>query len=180
MILVRHAPVLDKSICYGRWDVEAPFSESDVRRLCQEILSLCPSPQRLAWYSSPRTRALHLAQATRAELSESGYFLPELMVEEDLSEMDMGVFEGRPFAELIETAEYMDFMEHWQEKAPPQGESLRIFQSRVGSFWDQRKTEDSIVFAHAGVIRALRVIQRGISWEDAMEEPVPHATALVL
>jgi alpha-ribazole phosphatase len=102
----------------------------------------------------------------------------EAIVDDAMAEMSLGDFEGRPFAELESDVAFSRFMENWKTAKAPGGESVPEFESRIRSLLRARMSANEggveVWIAHAGVIRALRVIAQKRSWDAAMKHNVPH------
>lgn len=105
-----------------------------------------------------------------------------LEVTSSLREMSMGDWEGRSWADLErEDAERVrHWMASWQTEAPPGGELLEAFEARVRRWHAKLGAEDTVLIAHAGVVRCLQVLRRGLDWSDAMAMEVPHLTLVRL
>ena len=88
----------------------------------------------------------------------------------------MGEWEGSRWDDLEseDTVRYRHWMENWESDAPPGGESLVTFEARVRRWHEDLPEGRILLIAHAGVVRALRVLRQGISWSDAMSLPVEH------
>jgi alpha-ribazole phosphatase len=171
LLVARHGPVDAKGLCYGQIDVperEAP------ERVSEHILSnLGPHvPERL--FASPLARAhgpaVHLARRLGLTLEH----------DPRLSELFMGAWEGLTWTaiEAQYSAVYTHWMENWKTEAPPQGETVAQLSARVASFVQALPPGCTLAIAHAGVIRALRVLQ-GASWDAAMSEPVAYSSVSV-
>ncbi|MGB5809069.1 MAG: histidine phosphatase family protein, partial [Polyangiales bacterium] len=90
-------------------------------------------------------------------------------------------WEGRRWSEIerVDADPYHDWMAHWQTLAPPEGEALGVFETRVRRWHDSLDLEAThLLVAHAGVVRALRVLRHGVDWTSAMREAVPSLTWL--
>jgi alpha-ribazole phosphatase len=171
LLVARHGPVDAKGLCYGQIDVpelEAP------EHVAQGILSnLGPHvPEHLI--ASPLARAngpaVHLARTLGLTLASDAR----------VSELSMGQWEGRSWTEVEAHygGIYTHWMEHWKTEAPPEGETVAQLSARVASFAYALPPGCTLVIAHAGVIRALRVLQ-GASWDAAMSEAVPYGSVSV-
>jgi broad specificity phosphatase PhoE len=123
-------------------------------------------------YSSPLVRCLGLAQGVAAALQV------KCVVNENLREMEFGAFEGKTFVELERLPEFADYMANWQTVAPPGGELLAAFETRLQGLYFSGATP--LVVTHAGVIRGMHVLRRSIDWPTAMQLPVPHLTLIEL
>ena len=94
-----------------------------------------------------------------------------------LWELHFGVWEGRSWAEIAagDGARMRRWMEHWRGEAPPGGERVVDLEARVERWWLRLAPGGQhLLVAHAGVIRALRVVVREMEWEEAMATEVPH------
>jgi alpha-ribazole phosphatase len=166
----RHAPVRLEQHCYGRLDV---VPGQDARLSATHLLRTLPAPVPLAIWTSPLRRcrevAAHLAVLTGAALR----------LDDRLAEMDFGDWEGRPWEEIErrDGEAYGAWLAGWREVAPPGGELLCAFQARVRSWLRERAVSGELASAaligHAGVIRALRVLAAGATWDDVFSQPVP-------
>ena len=93
--LVRHPrPEVAKGLCYGRLDV--PAQPEDTERAAQTLARRLP--EGLVLRSSPRQRCQALVQRLHALRPDLVLQPPEAW----LAEMDLGDWEGRPWAELPE------------------------------------------------------------------------------
>jgi len=172
IIAVRHGPVAAAGLCYGRWDPpRVRPAEDDAAEVLAGLTagadSLGPPPRRIV--SSPAERCRAIAREVAARLAAP------LAVDERLAELSMGEWEGRSWAE-IEAADgprFAAWMADWQTGAAPGGETLAAFEARVRAAVAE-VTEPVIWLTHAGVIRTLRVLRRGITWPEAMREAVAH------
>jgi broad specificity phosphatase PhoE len=97
------------------------------------------------------------------------------VIDERLAELSMGDWEGRSWAEIeaVDGVRLTAWMNRWESDAAPGGETLPDFQTRVRAAAAEI-TEPAIWITHAGVIRTLRVRERGITWPEAMREAVAH------
>lgn len=175
--LVRHAaPEVDAGICYGCTDVAAQQVATH-EAACALATQL---PLAIAVHCSPLQRCEQLVQAICG-------LRPDLTFEFDprLAEMDFGSWEGRRWDSLGEAALAawtMDFFTH----RPGGGESLQIFMGRVGGAFEQIRAarKEAVWITHAGVIRAVGLLSRGIHRiENASQwppEPIEYGSWLAL
>jgi alpha-ribazole phosphatase len=154
--VARHAPVTVKGICYGQSDVETELSADDAARALGAVSASC------VW-SSPSRRCAEIAARLGATHR----------VDARLLELSFGDWEGRAWSSLEGDALFDAWMRDWKSVAPPGGESVPQLESRVRAWLAELAGEHALV-AHAGVVRALRVILRGQSWDEAMRVEVPH------
>ena len=128
--------------------------------------------QNMKIFSSPRGRALKLATAISEELDIN------CQVDENIGEMDFGIFEGLTMEEAIEKypVDYNNFQEHFDTTRIPEGESYNDFIDRIDNFLDhiaylnnEVHLDEIIVVSHGGVIRELLErlldIDPGESWK---------------
>ncbi|MES2532362.1 MAG: histidine phosphatase family protein [Pseudomonadota bacterium] len=166
--LIRHAPVdAAPGLCYGASDLPAQADET--QRAAIAMASQLPNG--IALQSSPLRRCTALAQAI-------GALRPDLehpRLDPRLAEMDFGAWELQPWQQIPRadidawTADFAD------QRAGITGESTRSFMQRVGAAWDAWRAtgRDAAWFTHAGVIRAVWLLQRGVRCpRDAAEWPV--------
>lgn len=169
LIVFRHAPVLDKGLCYGRFDPRVQEIANELDAPIAHLLQRQREEPTMTLVSSPADRCLQVARRMGQRLGLAVNVSPLL------AEISMGDWEGRPYSELEALPEFEHWMSHWQEAAPPGGETIRQLEQRVEEFL--RGFEDAtpvVAVTHAGVIRCLRVVLEGKTWQDAMNEPVPH------
>ncbi|MGF1508317.1 MAG: histidine phosphatase family protein [Myxococcota bacterium] len=160
LICVRHPPVEAEGLCYGQLDL--PMTRSPDHWGPTVVW-----PRGRLW-SSPARRCRALA-AWVAEAQGS-----QLSVDPRLWEMGFGAWEGRKWADLDRT-EVEAWSSDWERNRPPRGESALDLQRRVAEWCaDLDRSRTHVLVAHAGVVRALRVVRGGCSWPDAMARPVPH------
>jgi broad specificity phosphatase PhoE len=65
-------------------------------------------------------------------------------------------------------------MQDWQDAAPPQGERLDELMKRVRAWRDEAcvRNEVALAVTHAGVVRALRAIERRVPYASIASEAV--------
>lgn len=154
--LQRHAPVVAAhGLCYGATNLEA--HAADTLQAAERIAPWLP--QGIALWSSPLRRCTALAEAIVA-------LRPDLSVRQDLrlAEMNFGAWEGRPWSAIARTefdAWTADFAE---APAGQHGESVRAFMARVAEAHDEWRSGegDALWVTHAGVLRAVTLLQSGI------------------
>jgi alpha-ribazole phosphatase len=164
----RHAPVTAEPICYGRTEVTTRISHEEAAdRLATSFPGARPS---VVW-SSPTRRCAAVAEHLAARWGI------EHRVDSALYELSFGVWDGLPWA-VIE-AEHRDayarWLEEWQEMPPPGGECPRDLEARVTRWLATLDSREAhVLIAHAGVVRALRVVLERRAWPDSMALPVEH------
>jgi len=156
LLLIRHAKTLAADgLCYGRTDVpvQPELTHAAAAQVAAEL------PPGVAMACSPLKRCSELATAI-------SLLRPDLraMADPRLAEMDLGAWEGQPWAE-IERAE----LDAWTRgfahvRAGANGESTRQFMARVSVAYDAWRDggRDAVWVTHAGVIRAVRLLHAGV------------------
>ena len=165
--LLRHAPVdAPAGLCYGRTDLTCYVEATQA--VAAEIAPLLPAD--IAIYTSPLQRCAMLARAIADERPS----LSPATIDPRLAEMDFGAWEGQPW-DRIARADFDAWMADFTDaRAGTHGESTRLFIARVGEAWDAWRASgrDALWVTHAGVIRAVTLLQRGVSVPaDASEWP---------
>lgn len=172
--LIRHAPVdTAPGLCYGASDLPAQAAET--QRVAQAMAPRLPLGIALL-SCSPLRRCMALAQALGALRPDIAAPMPDPRI----AEMDFGAWEMQPWSQIARTdidAWSADFAD---APAGVRGESTRIFMLRVGAAWDAWRAtgRDAAWVTHAGVIRAVWLLQRGVRCpRDAADwpaQPVAH------
>ena len=163
--LVRHArPLVDVGICYGRLDVpaDAGATAECARQLAAQL------PAGTAVIASPLQRCEQLAIALQVQRPDLAF-----TTDSRLQEMDFGQWEGRAWDDIGAAALdawVADFAGH----RPGGGESVQAFMQRVARLWDEASAAalaagadrtanaDRLWITHAGVLRAVSLLERGI------------------
>ena len=164
----RHPPTQSDGICVGQFPVPISIPWDDaVHRVLQSV----PVTPTELWTSDlPRC-------STLAHLCAKKWQLP-VRVDPQLREISMGEWQGKEYDALqaLDQERWEAWCADWKNAVPPNGENLSMLQRRVKS-WLMNNTLSSnpVLIAHAGVVRALRVLA-GMSWEEAMSMNVPHLT----
>jgi alpha-ribazole phosphatase len=153
--LVRHAqPLVASGICYGRLDVAADAVAT--AQCARALAAQLPSGTRVV--SSPLQRCEQLAAALRGLRPDLAY-----KTEPRLQEMDFGLWEGLAW-QAIAPAELAAWTDDFAGYAVGHsGESVRGFMARVGAVFDGLQgAADTLWITHAGVIRAVDLLARGL------------------
>lgn len=171
LVVVRHAPPAVSGVCYGQSDVPVTIAHDDAAATVVEELGLAPFE---AIVCSPFERALGLAKAVARRMGRG-----EPRVDARLSELSFGEWEGRRFDEIEadDAARFSAWMARYTELAAPGGETVAELDARVRAFVTEVRTRSPgplLVVAHAGVVRALRRLRDGTSWEEEMSRAVPY------
>jgi alpha-ribazole phosphatase len=153
--LARHAqPLVASGICYGRLDVAADAAPP--AQCAQALAALLPPGTRVL--GSPLQRCEQLAHALYG-------LRPDLAckTEPRLQEMDFGQWEGRAW-QAIAPAELAAWTDDFAGYAVGHsGESVRGFMARGGAVVDSLQgAADTLWITHAGVIRAVDLLARGV------------------
>ena len=168
IVLLRH-PRADAppGLCYGRLEVgigpDAPAEIAAALRETPPVTRVIASPAR-------RCGALATALARRDGVP--------VLADPRLRELDFGRWEGRRW-DAIDRAESDPWAEDPMERAPPGGERFRDLLARVAECLGAARAGDALV-AHAGPIRAARMLLEDIGFAQAFAEPVPHAAPILL
>jgi alpha-ribazole phosphatase len=166
--VARHAPVAVTSTCYGRTDVATSVSAEEAAALLVDAYEGVPPA--VVW-SSPMTRCLSVAALVARSFDAS------LRVDASLHELDFGAWDGLTWSAITREhpAAYARWLEDWENVPPPRGELPRDLELRVRTWLGAVDTgQTHALVAHAGVVRALRVVAEGSSWLEAMERAAPH------
>lgn len=158
---VRHMPVIQHGVCYGRNDVEVqPLTRQSAITQC---VTRCD-----AIYASPSARCLTMAKAYAAGRL--------VVVDARLMEMSFGDWEGLSWANINRAA-----IDAWASNvrffSTPNGESFDGLINRVEQWLTEIRrspVSELMVFTHAGVIKSLHVLLLGQSSEQAAAFCVPH------
>ena len=162
--LVRHGKVAGPAALYGRTDIAlSPAGHSDLTRTLNNLHSQNPVDHII---SSPRIRCSLVAQEFSAQ-----HKIP-LRTEDNLQEMDFGIWDGIPFDELGDEWKNIEaFWESPHSMQPPEGESLTDFAARVINSWESlisnAKPGHHTIICHGGVIRILIAHILQLDWRNA-------------
>lgn len=161
--LVRHGKVAGPAALYGRTDIAlSAAGHSDLMRTLKNLHAQTPISQLI---SSPRVRCLQVAQEFSAQ-----HKIP-LRTEDNLHEMDFGIWDGIPFDELADEWKNIEaFWESPHSMQPPEGESLTDFAARVITNWESLignlKHGNNVIICHGGVIRILIAHILKLDWRN--------------
>jgi broad specificity phosphatase PhoE len=132
----------------------------------------------LDYVASPLKRASETMRILRVEM---GLAATNFATDDRLREINYGSWEGQAWNEIAAldrdgyAARAADPW-NWQ---PRGGESYRMLAERVGA-WLAEVASDTVVVAHGGVSRAMRVLILGLSTEEMMRLEVPQDLILVI
>ncbi len=120
------------------------------RKQAQRAASYFKNKRVTKIYSSSLGRALETAKAI------SNITGIEIIIDEKLSEIDFGIYEGLTWKESLQ--KYPKETDEWTKKGLsykfPNGESFKDLLERIKEFFWDKNDEDIIVICHEGVIRA--------------------------
>lgn len=154
--LVRHAqPLAAEGLCYGATDLVA---DAEATYAAAEALARV-LPQDTVVRSSPLRRCLQLAEALQA-------LRPDLAHQGDarLAEMDFGAWEGQRWDALPRSA-FERWMADFAAHRCGGGESVTDLMVRVAAAFEEARATggEQVWITHAGVVRAARLLARGIA-----------------
>jgi alpha-ribazole phosphatase len=160
--LVRHAqPLVESGVCYGVLDVAADAAATwqAARSLAQALPGGAPV------ISSPLQRCELLAQVLQGIRPDLAYKTDQRLVE-----MNFGCFEGQRWDGMARQALDDWTVDFWQHRFGGV-QSVAEFMAQVSSAWDEARlaAQDQVWMTHAGVIRAVQLLARGV-------RQVQHAT----
>ena len=165
LVVVRHAPVAVRGVCYGRSDVALRLTHEEA------LAELDLPPTEVVW-TSPAPRCRSLARLVAEHLDRP------LSEDPRLWEMDFGAWEGVAWDDIDPVA-LRSWTESWETAAPPGGETIAVLEERVAA-WEAEldATRRHLLIAHAGVVRALWVVREGLDWPVAMQREVPYLSPM--
>lgn len=154
--LQRHARVLcEPGLCYGRSDVQA---DAELTRQAAAALAQA-LPQEVALWVSPLGRCKALADALQVLRPDLG----PARIDPRLAEMHFGAWEGCLWSAIARPEFDAWTADFAQARAGGDGESTDEFVQRVAVAWDDwlASGRDAAWITHAGVMRAVRLIDSG-------------------
>lgn len=172
LLTIRHAPTRADGLCVGRHDVPTTIAhEEAARAMLTQLEGVAVEAVTIdrVW-SSPLSRCREPAARIARVLDAALVIAPHVL------ELDYGAWEGLTWDTITrdDGVRMRTWMDAWETAAPPGGESVATLEARVRTWWDALDDATHLLVAHAGVVRALRVVVNGMSWPDAMRVPVPH------
>jgi alpha-ribazole phosphatase len=163
--LVRHAqPLVDAGVCYGATDLAADPQATEIA--AQALADSLPRAAVLT--TSPLQRCEHLAYTLCG-------LRPDLSYRTDarLREMNFGQWEGVRWDAIPAAAVSAWTNDFWLHRFGG-AESVADVMARVAAVWAEavQSDKDQVWITHAGVIRAVSLIARGITEpRDATQWP---------
>ncbi|MDO4230706.1 MAG: histidine phosphatase family protein [Lautropia sp.] len=158
LLLVRHGETAWNAAKVLQGQADIPLSAQGR----QQALALAPLVQRWA--------PTHVISSDLSRARDTAALLGWKNAPEDARwrEAHLGRWTSRPVKELLETeAEHYQRWRNGQE-APPDGETIMQFRTRVGAALDELHQHDGnvLVVTHGGVIRAVLAIVLGLEAEQ--------------
>jgi broad specificity phosphatase PhoE len=181
-VFVRHGVAMGADgRCVGHTDLPlSPRGAADIRVLSTRIAR--------AVHGTPRVVTSDLRRA----VDSAAIIARELCIDVDtnwrLREMDFGDWDGRSWAELgrDDDSRLRHWTDHWEETAPPGGESLDHLASRVTDWLHVELARTIghdrtvVVVAHGGSIRVAVSLLLGKSLRQLFTLPIDHARATIV
>lgn len=157
--LVRHAqPLVEAGVCYGASDMPA---DAAATRDCAALFAPLLPPGLTLW-SSPLQRCTQLAQALLA-------LRPDLTLRLDarLAEMDFGCWEGVRWDDIPRAA-FDDWTANFGAARFGGRESVNELLQRVAAVRSETQAldQDAAWVTHAGVLRAMALLDQGLTTLD--------------
>lgn len=166
--LVRHAqPLIASGVCYGASDI--PADRAYTAACASELAAALPPG--LVVHSSPLLRCTQLAQAL-CELR------PDLRLQQDerLREMDFGHWEGVRWDDIPRPA-YDAWTSNFGVERFGGRESVNELLQRVAAARSEAQAlgQDAVWVTHAGVMRAMTLLEQGARIDKADQWPASVA-----
>ena len=167
MIFLRH-PTTDAGpdVCYGQLDVG--------------LGATAPAEIDAALTAVGPIERIHASDLSRCRILAERFAARDgvrPVYDRRLREYDFGAWEGRRWSEIPRSESDPWTRDLWAA-APPGGETFQALHTRVGAAL-QDISHGTLVVAHAGVIRAARMILTGASFETVFAEKVPHCQPII-
>lgn len=167
--LIRHTtPVLTPGLIYGR--TELSLSETFIKEagIIKQKL-----PEKFdVIYSSPAYRCTELA----------GKIVPDFQTDSRLTELNFGDWEGKTW-DTVDQIQLQFWMDDFVNVCVPGGESMVQMHERVSEFWQELESkpyEKVAIVTHAGVIRLILAIVRGMDLNKVFEIKVDYGEVIVV
>jgi len=171
IILIRHTSVnVEPGICYGQSDVPLAKSFSNEFEFVKQKLQ---KKKFDAIFCSPLSRCIKLAKYC-------GYETP--ILDKRLMELNFGDWEMKAW-EKISDPQLQRWYDDWINEKPTNGESFQTLLSRVEEFLDELKGlpfQHVAIFTHAGVIRAIKIINNHFCIKMAFEYKIEYSDIIEL
>jgi len=167
--LIRHTSVdVAPGICYGQSDVDVSSTfEEEALRVSLKLQNVSFD----AVYCSPLVRCRKLA-------SYCGF--PNPVLDDRLMELNFGIWEMKPWT-ANKDPQLQRWFDNWIDEIPTSGESFRAMTNRVENFLKEIKKlnhQQVALFTHAGVIRALGVINHDFTISHAFDNNIQYGDVI--
>ncbi len=157
MMFVRHPEVVMPRAIVGQSDVAL-----SARGLAQVDGILALLPQSARPITSDLSRCLAVARRFEQHVIDARW-----------REQSFGEWEGRTWDEV----DGRSYLEHWTTATPPGGESIAEVRARVAEAL-RDVDDESVVITHAGPIRCVLSLTRGLTLEQAFKIPIDYAAVI--
>ncbi|MDO4789862.1 MAG: histidine phosphatase family protein [Porphyromonas sp.] len=150
ILAIRHTSVnVPSGICYGHLDVELSVHFAEEAEAVRQLLP--DDVQRYMAISSPSFRCTNLASRLGLTFSTDAR----------LMELNFGLWEGESWNNIYETDKGKEWFQDYEHTICPGGESFNQLIKRVQEvveYYARNKTENLLIVAHGGTLRALLLI----------------------
>ncbi len=148
--IIRHGKTKanEEGIYIGKTDF--PLSDNGIAELKQKYEeNSYPKVERV--YSSPLVRALQTGEILFPDT--------EMVICDEMTELDLGIFEGIALSDLLELDSYHSWIKGGKDNAPPNGESINNMLKRITSglnliIMDMMKENisEAALITHSGIL----------------------------
>lgn len=151
-------------------------AEANGKILAAELKRHGRKPSHFEWHASPLIRTRDTMDRVRRAFDEP---LPPVKYDVRLMEISFGVIEGKLFSELPATMAVAPGIrdESYWDFRPEEGENYRDVEARLNEF-AATLGGPSIIVAHGGIARTLRVLIEGCPIADAINWAPPQDVVL--
>ena len=171
LTLIRHTTLnVAQGICYGQSDIDVSHNFNH-EATCVKSQLVQKKFDKV--YCSPLIRCQRLAACC-------GYNNPE--VDKRLREINFGDWEQKKWNEINDPQLDKWYID-WINEAPTNGESFIQMVQRVKEFLleiHNSEFENIAIFTHAGVIRIIETLVKGLALENALSIPVTYGQITTL
>lgn len=173
LILVRHVETIaNANKQYIGWQ-ESKITENGKKQILNLIKNLKNESVDYI-YSSPLKRTLKVAECISETLNK------KIIIEDDLKEMNFGIFEGKDYKQAMKDheLEWNEWIKDYKNYEIPQGESVNIVHKRVTKFIDKIKNKDEsiLIVTHGGIIHTIITYLLDLSIDDRWHFKVTPGT----
>jgi broad specificity phosphatase PhoE len=179
IFLVRHPQTTanQQKIIYGKTDY--PYTQEGEKQIKSilDFFSMQARTDGVKIITSPANRAVNLANQI------GNLFKQVPSMDEQLGEMNFGIFEGLTLGEAKEKypLAYDDFLYRFETSSIPEGESYKAFQERIKRFIMTMPEQDEwILVTHGAVIREILEQILGLKAGDSWKFSINNGTIVEL